>query len=202
MAHIRQRKIAKHRCNRTCQHRSTRSDSRHVTSRHIVSHHTIPYHIMPYRITSHYSTCYHMIKQKSNCKSHETIAKQSNTYSFHSHHTNSIRKHQIFVAVTPSSSSNATLILNASQHRHSMQEMAGKQVPTRFKPRPHHLTPSTSRSRRTQLKSLPSCGLSARRAVDGRRRPISARYCPKNLRRRGGGDVNNHCKIHNWNTVQ
>ena len=149
---------------------------------------------MPYRITSHYSTCYHMIKQKSNCKSHETIAKPSNTYSFHSHHTNSIRKHQIFVAVTPSSSSNATLILNASQHRHGMREMAGKQVPTRFKPRPHHLTPSTSRSRRTQLNSRGSCGLSARRAVDGRRRPISSRCSHENLRRRGGGDVN-RCKI-------
>jgi len=77
--------------------------------------------------------------------------------------------------------------------------MAGKHVPTRFKPRPHHLTPRTSRSRRTQLKSRCSCGLSARRAVDGRRRPISSRCCRKSLWRRGGGDVN-RCRI--WTETQ
>ena len=126
-------------------------------------------------ITTHFIASF---KQKSNCKSHETIAKPSTTSSFHSHHNIFIRKYQFVVA---EKSSNAKLILNASQHRHSMREMAGKHVPTRVKPLPPHLTPSTSRSRRTQLTSLPSCGLSARRAVDGRRRPISSRCCRQSL---------------------
>ena len=50
-----------------------------------------------------------------------------------------------------------------------------------------HLTPSTSRSSRTQLTSLLSCDLSAPRPAAARRPPIFSPCCPKSLWRRGGG---------------
>ncbi len=65
--------------------------------------------------------------------------------------------------------------LQTSQHRHNIQEKARKHVPSRFNPLPPHLTPSTSRSRRTQLTSLCSCDLSARRPAAACSRPISSR---------------------------
>ena len=78
MAHIRQRKIAKHRCNRTCQHRSTRSDSRHVTSYCITSYHTISYHAISYHITlqhmlSHDQTEIKLQITRNNCKTIQHI---------------------------------------------------------------------------------------------------------------------------------
>ncbi len=50
-------------------------------------------------------------------------------------------------------------------------------VPSRFNPLPPHLTPRTSRSRRTQLTSRSSCDLSARRPAAACSRPISSRCC-------------------------
>ena len=113
MTHIWQRNIAPQRCDRTCKHRSTRSDSRHVTSRQII----ITHHIVSYHITLSCNTCHQMTKLRWNCKSHETIAKQSYTHSLHSHHSSFIRKNQIFITAIPSSSSSATTNVTTSAQK-------------------------------------------------------------------------------------
>ena len=114
MTHIWKRNIAPQRCDRTCKHRSTRSDSRHVTSNHII---IITHHIVSYHITLSCNTCHQMTKLRWNCTSHETIAKQSYTHSLHSHHSSFIRKNQIFITAIPSSSSSATTDTTASAQK-------------------------------------------------------------------------------------
>ena len=145
-----------------------------------------------YHITKHWIKWYitHQIEKKR-----ENSRKSSNTTSFQSHQT------QLHQLNTQSSSLQHHLrhqvqhfVLQSPQHRHNTQEKAGKHVPTRFKPLPPHLTPSTSRSRRTQLKTRCPCGLSARRPAAACPRPISSRCRRQSLWRRGGGDVN-RCKI-------
>ena len=114
MTHIWQRNIAPQRCDRTCKHRSTRSDSRHVTSNHII---IITNHIVSYHITLSCNTCHPMTKLRWNCTSLETIAKQSYTHSLHSHHSSFIRKNQIFITAIPSSSSSATTNVTTSAQK-------------------------------------------------------------------------------------
>ena len=62
-----------------------------------------------------------------------------------------------------------------------------------------HLTPSTSRSSRTQLKSRRSCDLSILQPAASLQHPIFSRCCRQSLWRRGGGMVSS-CKI--WTGIQ
>ena len=63
-----------------------------------------------------------------------------------------------------------------------------------------HLTPSTSRSSRTQLTSRCPCDLSAPRPAALSSRPTPSQCCRQSLRRRGGGDGKQLQNI-NRNTV-
>ena len=94
MTHLWQRNIAPQRCDRTCKHRSTRSDSRHVKSyhNHNKSHRIISYHIILQHMSSNDETSSATTNITTSAQKTKTFKQASSTNSFHSHQGKCITK--------------------------------------------------------------------------------------------------------------